>query len=1045
MLKLCETLSLNGDWLIHEDQDNIGYEAISKVQDSFIASAVPGNIQADLESAQMLNPLWYGKGDTRLYGVATKNWWYKKEFILNKVFCEKRITVYFDGVDYSCEVYLNGNYVGAHSGMFERFEFDITSYVNFDTSNVLWVKIDKMPDELLPYIINSDGRMSGVGTPYFFVTANNKIRQTLKGLKSPANCSYDWGTNIYTLGIWKNVTIKATGAARIDWVQVKTNFSDENTDKATVPVTLEINSNIESDISVVFTLKGHGMEKTEKIYAMLKKGMNMVTAEMKVDYPELWWPNGYGAQPLYEMAASILGMDGYIYDEKVTRFAFRDIKWTDCEGAPENFQFKYQLILNGMPIRTMGSNLAAMDLLFGRIGDRGVHYIEMAKNCNMNTLRLHGGQIVYPQSLYDAADESGIMLFSEFPIGNCCMENDLELMDNIDKTVVNIVKQLRNHPSIIEWGGGNELEWYFKVDEDRTAMFRQEKAVYSADDSRLFRYTCPVPGSRHSPWDYNPDLHYKIYNLDIGDNFKIAPNMRFGEFGCHTPSNIEVWYRDIPPESRWPINEEDPALIRKNAVQAVFASSMWFGLDITERFFGKADDLEMAVKAGQFLGAEGVRYSMDALRAKGKNMGGFTSWDYNEPWPNGAGSFMIDYDGRPLMMYYFVKQALAPVSLQLKYDSLLYDFFEDTFAELILVSDSPYDTPELYWKWTARDRQGNVFGTDSGMVFASIHIVKNIGKIKINPPVEMLYGPTLIELALTKKDGEIVSERVYLFGCKGTAAPLRGLLKEDMNDHPYGGTYITSGISGGKVKKTNIAIESVRAFSDEVNEYLELTIKNTGSMTAMFIEVHPKLEYKTILYIDNNFVSIPPLESRKITVCGKKKAKALTLSQMGFDIDCWNANNLTVSPDKSVLLYMGRRDSICREFSQTVEEMVQKVSATDAMVDAAKVSYKLDGKLEIVFEADVENAGREALLLLYICDNDPVGMGHVEIKLNGCVVNAALKAGLGVQTNEPWHLAFPKTLTFSIPKGITVKGQNTLVIETVNCWFTFDALVITIE
>lgn len=60
-----------------------------------------------------------------------------------------------------------------------------------------------------------------------------------------------------------------------------------------------------------------------------------------------------------------------------------------------------------------------------------------------------------------------------------------------------------------------------------------------------------------------------------------------------------------------------------------------------------------------------------------------------EPWPNGAGSFMVDYDGRPLMNYYFTKQALSLVSLSLKYDSLLFDPPFGVQAELFLVSDSP--------------------------------------------------------------------------------------------------------------------------------------------------------------------------------------------------------------------------------------------------------------------------------------------------------------------------------------------------------------------
>ena len=50
-----------------------------------------------------------------------------------------------------------------------------------------------------------------------------------------------------------------------------------------------------------------------------------------------------------------------------------------------------------------------------------------------------------------------------------------------------------------------------------------------------------------------------------------------------------------------------------------------------------------------------------------------TSWVLNEPWPNGGGPYLVDYDGRPLMNYGFMKQALAPVSLSLRHSSNLYD------------------------------------------------------------------------------------------------------------------------------------------------------------------------------------------------------------------------------------------------------------------------------------------------------------------------------------------------------------------------------------
>ena len=124
-------------------------------------------------------------------------------------------------------------------------------------------------------------------------------------------------------------------------------------------------------------------------------------------------------------------------------------------------------------------------------------------------------------------------------------------------------------------------------------------------------------------------------------------------------------------------------------MNAVFDTDYWLRPSVIERFFGQLDDLEMTIKGGQYLAGEGIRYAIDALRARGKKIGGFTSWDYNEPWPNGAGSFVIDYDGRPVMMYRFMQEALEPIALQLRYDSIFYSAFEDNYAVLRIVGDVP--------------------------------------------------------------------------------------------------------------------------------------------------------------------------------------------------------------------------------------------------------------------------------------------------------------------------------------------------------------------
>ena len=1068
MDKLHEKISLGGrGWYIHEGVGGNGYEDIQKEKGGWIEAQVPGNIQWDLENARMLEPLWYGTGDERLLDVCKKDWWYLKEFMIPREYEDRRLILRFWGVDYSCQIYLNGHFVGRNEGMFKRFEVDITDEAKAGEVNRLHVKIDRMPPELLDWIVNSDGKMSGEDTPYFFVWANTKIRQTLKGLKSPANCSYDWGTNIYTLGIWKDVELCVSGEARIEWLTVKSSL-EEGYSRAKIYVSADVCASQSQDIQAVFRIEETGCQVTER--AGLKKGGNKIEACIEMEDPKLWWPSGIGQPDLYHITVQ-LRKDDFILDEEEERFGIRDIRWECCEGVSEDFPNKFRLILNGTPVRTMGSNFVVPDLLYARAEKKYRYFVKMAKECNMNTLRQHGGQVVFAKDFYDAADEMGIMVLADFPIGNCVPENEPVFLENFKDTIQNIVRQLRNHPSIIEWSGGNELDWYFNPNADHTALRAEEQAVSAEDDTRLFRATCPISGSRHAPWDYQMDVTYKQFNRDIKDNFGKIPMMRYGEFGCQTPANLETWYRDVPPESQWPIEEEDPVLIRKNAVNAVFGPDFWLCKGRIEQLFGKADGLEMLIRAGQFIGAEGVRYMMDALRAKGKRVGGFTSWDYNEPWPNCAGSYMIDYDGRPVMMYHYVKQALEPLALQLKYDHILYDFYEDTYAELLLVSDKAEKSGMLRWKWTARDRFGKVFGTNSGTAETLPQEAASLDRIRINPPENMMFGPSIVELTLQDGDGSLISERMYVFGAKGAVAPLRGLLKSDMKNHEYGVAYVTTGMTGGQISRTRLRLADCIFSEARDEECMELTLENTGDMTAFFIEIHPLREYRTDLMIDNNYAFIPPKERRTVRVRAEKGG-IMSLRQTGFTVRCWNSEELTIEPDESVLLYMGRKDDTCRGYlgypeggEEVSGDGYRVITAIGNKVLSAEVPY-LSGdaaglKVHFNLSEDLghgepgdarlgnerEQGGKrfgcdeqgELLLRIHTSDQDPSGTGWMCLDLNGYKVRAGLPAGLGVQKKHPEKLAFPKTVEVIVPVNC-LSEDNELVINVQNGWFTWDAM-----
>ena len=1035
------TIPLSGtDWRIHEDADGQGtakryFEADSSSA-GWVPATVPGNVQADLEAAHQLEPLWYGAGDSRLYDVAKKDWWYRKNFQVPASFSGKRLPLVFEGVDFKCEVWINGKQVGANAGMFRQFFLDVTDAVRPGQSNQLAVRIVRMPKELEALLVSADGPMSSG-----FVGGIRNTRLILKDLKSPTNWGWDWGVNVWTLGIWKDVRLEATGPARIDWIRAQTKL-ENNYAKATVTASLEINSAADISAKTKFQITGHGQAAEATVDVPLKKGLNTVKADLVLDRPALWWPNGHGEQPLYMLRAEVLpAQGGEAMAVSQARFGVRDVQWVHTEGAPADHISSYQLVINGQPVRTIGSCLIPPDLLFGRMGPRTLNRLWHAKYAGMTMLRVWGGGVILHPEAYDLADELGVMLSVEFPMANNLPETTPEFLGNYETTIRNIIRQVRNHPAIIEYTGGNEMPW--KSNSTHPTFLLLKKMV-AEDDGRLVRATCPDTGAAHSPW-----------YLDIrraNPIFDRASVMRYGEFGTSSPANLEVLQRELPLKSQWPMDGmDDPVLIRKNIVKAVFGAGFWLNKGCIDGVFGKSDNLPQLVDAGQFFAAEGLRYAVDALRRKGKRFGGLTTWDYNEPWPNGAGSYLVDYDGRTLMCYDFYKQAIAPITLSLKYDSIFYTRGTPAKMELFLTSDAPQPATGLHWKWLARDRRGTVFATGSGEALINPIESKSLGMIELKPPAKTALGPIVMELKLEDAQGKLVAERVHVFG-NSSPGSLAGLLKTRGPDPDDDVVVPVAKKAASKVAvvlpvcRTTVTVEALPVRNKGGQEVLEFVIKNTGAMTALFCEPHPLIDYRTDLFMDNKNCFIPPGESRVITVrC--LKSEGLSLAETGWRVSCWNADDVTVEPAGDVMLALGRRDQMCREYlgymDVTKVNDVKPVTVKGSRPDSSTMPYILDSKGLACFEfpASESQAKGPARLRLHTADQSKDVEAVVEVTLNDKTFVQTLPSGIGIQKTDPAHLAFPAAAVFELPVEVLKTGNNELKVRVTNAgWFTWDSM-----
>lgn len=1042
-----QTISLSdSDWFIREDESGGGESDRLFLADvaapDWIPARVPGNIQSDLEAAHHLKPLWYGAGDPRLAEVAKKDWWYRRDFEVPAAFGDKRLQLIFDGVDYACDVWLNGHHLGSHAGMFRRFAFDIADIIKPGQTNQLALRIERIPDQLAHILEASDGKMSGGGEYYprgwgpdFFVNGINRTRQLLQDLKSPTNFGWDWGVNVYTLGIWQDVRLEATGPVRIDWLQALSELSDDHR-RAKVRVNLEIDSLASLVARAEIRICGQGQEVSATVDSTLGPGDDVVSAELTIDDPALWWPNGQGNQPLYTLEATLTdAASGEHLDARSARFGVRDIRWEQVEGAPADFINPYQLVINGRPIRMLGSNIIPPDLLFGRMDERGPRLIRQAHAADMNTLRIWGGGAFLTERMYALADELGIMISQEFPMSSCTPETDEVFLNNLEFTTRQLVKRYRNHPCIIEWTGGNEMHW--SEGDDHPALHLLKRVVAETDDS-LFRATCPIQGARHSPWHYDPETHYAHYDdenmTDTGMRREQHKMMRYGEFGCHSLAHLEIWQREIPPADRWPPDDqENPVLIRKNVAHAVFTEEHWLLKSILDALFGPIDTLEALVEAGQYLGAHGLRYAVDALRRRGRQVGGLTIWVFNEPWPNGGGPYLVDYDGRPLMIYDLLKQAMAPISLSLRFESNRYHPDDGLDAELWMVSDAPTPAADLRWRWLVRDRLGRVLAQNESVASIQPLDAFQLDAIKTGALDADSAGLLLVELQLVASDGETLVERVEVFGPADSATPLRGLLAGADDEIA--------------LSRADLRAEARSHQSEGATEKFQIELINDSPMTALFCEPHPLLNYRTDLDIDNNHAFIPPGETRLITISAPLASDSgLSLPQTGWRVSCWNADDVIIPASDDVLFSIGRQDAMTREFARNDESAqpgeVIEISIEGTRPDPAGLPYLMTIGRTVSFDFDVaDDMARPARLRLHTADQDKRLAPQLEVMVNGKRFEATLGAGLGIQKYDPDHLAFPQTCEIKLPGGTLRGGRNSIHIQMLNrSWFSWDAI-----
>ena len=637
---------------IKQEQSNLSQEINNwefEHKNRWYEAEVPGNNFSDLLQHGLISDPFYGTNEDSVQWIAKENWIYRSKFsVLGNTLTKNNQILVFKGLDTYAKVYLNDSLLLVADNIFRKWEVDVkgilkkenTLLVTFDAVS----KIEKEKQTNLRYSLPGGDRV--------FTR------------KAGFHYGWDWGAKITPSGIWRKVELKSWDACTINDIYVT---QDNLTDSlANLTVSIEI----ESSTAKTITIKVY--DNILKDYK-LTKGYNNISLNIQILSPELWWPNSYGKQKLYDMPVSISDKNG-VLDKETKKIGLRKVELiTEQDSLGESFYFK----INNRPIFMKGANYIPQDNLQNRVTKN--HYRNLlndVKATNMNMLRVWGGGIYEEDIFYELCDSLGILVWQDFMFACAMYPSDSLFLGNVKQEAIDNVKRLRHHPSIALWCGNNENSEGWKRWGWQNEYDEKQKNEISEGYKKIFQEILPTIVSENSQttyWESSPkfgrgdpkhqfegDAHYwgVWHDAEPFENFKKKVPRFMSEFGFQSFPEAST-IATFSDSADWTLTSD----VMKSHQKHPRGNSL-----ITEymaREFTVPKDFKKFIYASQVLQAEGMRIGLEAHRRSQPYCMGTLYWQLNDCWPVASWSSR-DYYGNWKALHYTAQDAFAPISLSLE-------------------------------------------------------------------------------------------------------------------------------------------------------------------------------------------------------------------------------------------------------------------------------------------------------------------------------------------------------------------------------------------
>ena len=638
---------LTGEWVFRE----VG-------ADAWLPATVPGGVHTDLLAAGAIPDPFVGDNEKRVMWVGERDWEYRRTFTVPPALRgEEHLDLVCDGLDTLAAVWLNGELLGHTANMFCAYRWAVRDRLQ-PGENELRI-VFSAP---LPYIRERQQQRPLPSIAEMLIPGGQYLR------KAPYHFGWDWGPKLTAVGIWQEVRLEGWSTARLDDVHLRqqhaigqVTVSARTTvapGSAAPPLTLDL----------TITPPSGPVLRTQV-------ALDGTTAEpvLTIPEPELWWPNGHGAQPLYQVELHLRAGDAEL-DSRAYQIGLRTIELRQqADDAGRSFTF----VVNGRPIFCKGVNWIPADSFASRVTpERLEPLLAAAAATHQNMLRCWGGGYYESEAFYNLCDRYGLLVWQDFMFA--CAGYPLQeeaFVAGIQPEVVQQVRRLRHRACLALWCGNNEIEagwagWGWNTPANADVKAADEQFFYrtlpgwvaAEDPDHAYWPSSPSsgrPGTDPSRDDMGDTHQWEVWHaLQPFEHYRTHPSRFVSEFGFQAlPALATVATYAEPPD--WNMT----SYIMEHHQKNIGGNGRI--MSYLTAHFQLPKDFPSLVYLSQVLEAEALRVGVEYWRTLWPHTAGTLYWQLDDCWPVASWA-SIDYYGRWKAAHYAARRFYAPLLLSLE-------------------------------------------------------------------------------------------------------------------------------------------------------------------------------------------------------------------------------------------------------------------------------------------------------------------------------------------------------------------------------------------